>query len=389
MTRPEFDAIVVGARVAGASTALLLARQGHRVLLVDRARLPSEIAHGHFVHRHGPRRLHDWGLLDAIAQSGCPAVSTIVTDFGDFALEASDMWIDGLPWGYGPRRGVLDRILLDAAVACGAELRDEFAVEDLVVNGGRVTGIRGRAAHGGSTVTLRARLTIGADGRHSRVARAVKAPMYEQVPTLACWYFSYFADVPTRGLEVYRKQRRGIFVHPTNDGLTAIFVGSPIAEFPAIRSDPERSFLRSLDIAPDLAERVRGGRRVERFYGCADMPNFLRRPYGPGWALVGDAGCHKDPLLALGCCDALRDAELLAEAADEGLSGARHLDDALASYESRRNTATLPDYYDNVQAARLEDVSAEVFAARAAVRGDQAKTRQLMLVSRRMAPAAA
>src|SRR6478736_2725664 len=116
MSHPDFDAIVVGARVAGASTAMLLARRGHRVLLVDRARLPSDIAHGHFVHRHGPRRLRDWGLLDKVEASGCPPVSTIVTDFGDFVLHAPDLFDDGVPFGYGPRRAVLDKILLDAAI---------------------------------------------------------------------------------------------------------------------------------------------------------------------------------------------------------------------------------------------------------------------------------
>jgi len=386
MTHPDFDAIVVGARVAGASTAMLLARQGYRVLLVDRARLPSEIAHGHFVHRHGPRRLHNWGLLEPVLASNCPPITTLVTDLGDFVLHASDLADDdGVPLGVGPRRAVFDKILLDAAMAAGVEVRDEFAVDGVASDGGRVCGIRGRSARGGAATTIHARLTIGADGRHSGIARAVSAPMYEQVPTLACWYFSYFSGVPAYGLEIYRKQRRAIFVHPTNDDLTAVFTGTPIEEFPTIRSDPERYFMETLQLAPALFERVNGGRRVERFYGAADVPNFLRRAHGPGWALVGDAGVHKDPLLALGCCDALRDAELLANAVNEGLSGARPLDAALADFEVRRNAATLPDYYENIQAARLEDFPPEILAIRAAIRDNPAEVRAFTLASRGLA----
>src|SRR5262245_31177553 len=114
-----YDAIVVGARCAGASTAMLLARRGHKVLLVDRATFPSEIPHGHFIHRHGPARLQRWGLLDRIVASGCPAVRTMTTDFGDFPLTGEDLEIDGVALGYGPRRVVLDQILVEAAVKAG------------------------------------------------------------------------------------------------------------------------------------------------------------------------------------------------------------------------------------------------------------------------------
>ena len=179
-----------------------------------------------------------------------------MTDLGDFVLHAPDLFDDGVPYGYGPRRAVLDKILLDAASAAGVEVRDEFAVDDVVSDGGRVSGIRGRSARGSSPTTIRARLTIGADGRHSGIARGGERAMYEHVPTLACWYFTYFSDVPAYGLEIYRKQRRAIFVHPTNDDLTAVFVGSPIEEFPTIRSDPERSFMDTLALAPELFERV-------------------------------------------------------------------------------------------------------------------------------------
>jgi hypothetical protein len=128
---------------------------------------------------------------------------------------------------------------------------------------------------------------------------------------------------------------------------------------------------RNIDRVPALSERVRSGWRAECFYGTADVPNFLRTPHGPGWALVGDAACHKDPYMALGICDSLRDAELLAEAIDEGLSGRRPLDEALADYERWRNEATLAEYKQNLQLARLLPPPVELMQLRAALRGDQ------------------
>jgi flavin-dependent dehydrogenase len=223
---------------------------------------------------------------------------------GDFRLVAHDLEVDGVAWGYGPRRAVLDKILVDAAVAAGAELHEGIAVESLLTDGERVLGVRTT----GSTL-ITAQLTIGADGQHSRVAQGVKAPMYETVPSLACWYVTYFRDVPDISLEMQvLPRRRAIFAHRTHDDLLAVFVGWPIEAFPSVHADLEASFLTVLDLAPGPCERVRAGRRAERFYGTGDVPNFLRRPFGPGWALVGDAVCDKDPFLALGVCDALRDA---------------------------------------------------------------------------------
>ena len=361
----EYEAIVVGARCAGASTAMLLARHGHRVLLVDRAHFPSEVPQGHFVHRSGPPRLASWGLLDQVVASGCPPVTTITSHFGDFPLVASNLQLDGVAWGYGPRRRVLDKILVDAACQAGAELEEGLAVDGLLTQDDRVTGIRTAS---GRRIT--AQLTIGADGKHSRVAQEVHAAEYEAVPTLACWYFTYFRDVPEPGFEMHlMPRRRAIFAHPTNDQLMAVFVGWPIEEFACVRGDLEDSFMAALDLAPGLGERLRAGQRVERFFGTGDMPNFFRQAAGPGWALVGDAGCHKDPFLALGISDALRDAELLADAAHRGLANEAPMHDALRQYELQRNAAGLAEYRDNIQAARFLPVPPELLHLRRALRG--------------------
>jgi len=376
-----YDAIVIGARCAGAATAMLLARKGCEVLLVDRASFPSETPHGHFIHRDGPRRLADWRLLDRVLATNCPAVTSTITDMGDFPLAADGLEVDGVPLGLGPRRSRLDRVLVEAAVEAGAELREGFAVEDFIAEGGAIRGVHARAAAAGTSLRERAAVVIGADGRNSALARRVAAPVVERAPTLTCWYFSYWSGVRSRGLELYLRDRRVIFAFPTNDGLHAIFVGAPIDELRAARADIEGHILATIDLVPELAERVRAGRRAERLLGATQLPNFIRRPYGAGWALVGDAGCHKDPFLALGICDALRDAELLAEAVDEGLSGRMAMETALAYFERVRNDATTPDFRRNLEMARLEPKPppAEQYPLRAALRGNDADTRQYYL----------
>src|SRR6516162_2787621 len=175
-----FDAIVVGGRCAGAATALLLARKGLKVLIVDKARFPSEIPQGHFIRLRGPKLLRDWGVLDYIVRSGCPPVTRMTMDLGDFPLTGTNLVHDGVALGYGPRRGVLDAILIEAAIAAGAEFRAGFSVDDYLSDGISVTGISGRIYATGGHVTEHARITVGADGRHSSLARAVAAPAYDE-----------------------------------------------------------------------------------------------------------------------------------------------------------------------------------------------------------------
>jgi flavin-dependent dehydrogenase len=223
-----YDVIIVGSRCAGSPLARLLALDGAKVLLVDRARFPSDIPHGHFIHRQGPRRLAVWGLLDRIA-AACPPATEQLMDFGDFPLVSRNLVLDGVAWGYGPRRGVLDHVLLNAAIESGVEVRQGFTVDEFVFDGDKVTGIRGRSDTG-DVVQEKATITVGADGRNSRLARAVNAEAYEACPTLLCYYFSYWSGVQSFQFEFYLRTqaRRVIFSFKTSDGLYAVFVGFPI-----------------------------------------------------------------------------------------------------------------------------------------------------------------
>lgn len=216
---------------------------------------------------------------------------------------------------------------------------------------------------------------IGADGRNSKLAHLVGAASYETVPPLACWYFTFWSGKFERVFAARRRGRTPVLSFPTSNDQHAIFVGWPMTEFQSVRQDIERAFMDVLRQMPELAEQVAAGRREDRFYGTADLPSFYRKPFGPGWALVGDAGCHKDPILALGITDALRDAEFLSDAVDAGLSGKRSMDEALADYEERRNTASRVPYQENVEAARLLPLPEATTKLLTALRGREEDTR--------------
>jgi flavin-dependent dehydrogenase len=368
-----YDAIVVGARCAGSPTAMLLARKGYRVLLLDRATFPSDSWRQHFLRQTGVARLGRWGLLDRLTVTNCPPIHASLSDMGDFPLIGMPAPVDGAVDAYAPRRYILDKILVDGAVEAGVELREGFAVQELLWGDGRVTGIRGRAADG-VTVSEQARIVIGADGLHSLVARAVGAPTYVEQPARACYYYSYWSGVPIDKAEVYWRQRRVILLYPTHDDLTVVAVGWPAHAFEGVRADIEGSLWNVLDLAPEVAEQVRAGRREEPFRGTRDLPNMFRQSHGPGWALAGDAGHHKDPYLGHGISDAFRDADLLAEALDAGFSGREPLDQALTAYQRRRDEESMPVFQINCQLAALEPPAPEQLALRAALRGNQADT---------------
>jgi 2-polyprenyl-6-methoxyphenol hydroxylase-like FAD-dependent oxidoreductase len=365
----QYDAIIVGARCAGSPTAMLLARKGYKVLAVDRATFPSDTISTHLLHPPGVAALRRWRLLDGLVATGCPPIHTYAFDMGPFVLAGSPGTAD-TPVAYSPRRTVLDKLLVDAAAEAGAEVREGFVVDEVVVEGERVTGIRGHGK-GGQLLTERARVVIGADGLHSVVADAVSPAQYHDRPPLQASYYTYWSGLPMHGrLEAYDRGTRAFAAWPTNDGLTLVIAGWPFAEFDSHKHGIEDHYLRALELAPAFADRLRAARREERFAGMA-VPNFFRKPFGAGWALVGDAAYHKDFITAQGISDAFRDAELCANALDEAFSGVRSFDAAMGAYQSTRDAQVLPIYEFTCQFARLAPPPPEMQQVLAAVHGNQ------------------
>jgi 2-polyprenyl-6-methoxyphenol hydroxylase-like FAD-dependent oxidoreductase len=289
------------------------------VLLVDRATFPSDTISTHLVHPPGVSVLGRWGLLDRLVATGCPAVHTYAFDVGPFVIEGTPGGADS-PVAYGPRRTVLDKLLVDAAAEAGAEVREGFTVEDVLFEDGQVVGIRGHGRNG-QTIDERARVVVGADGLHSLVAKAVRPEPYHERPPLQAGYYTYWRGLPVHGrFEAYDHGGRAWAAWPTHDDLTLVVVSWPFDEYDTNKRDVERHYLETLKRAPAFADRVRAATREDRFLGTA-VPNFFRKPFGPGWALVGDAGYNRDFLTAQGISDAFRDADRCAEALCEWLSG--------------------------------------------------------------------
>ncbi|WP_255945743.1 NAD(P)/FAD-dependent oxidoreductase [Streptomyces odontomachi] len=350
-----FDAIVVGARCAGAPTAMLLAHAGYRVLMVDRADFPSDTLSTHLIHQPGVAALARWGLLDRIRDSGCPPLNNAIYEVADVRLEGCARGVEGQRAGYAPRRTVLDAILVDGAVEAGVEFRDKCSVTDLLRDeAGRVVGVVGR--YRGVPFTERAHLVIGADGMHSKVAALCDAPFTVHRPRLTCAYYAYWHDVPA-DLELYEAPSSWVAAVPTNDRATLVLTYFPQSRFDEVRTtNTYHAYLEQVrTTAPALHERLQGKVLAERLRGTGDQQNFFRRSHGPGWALVGDAGHHKDSITARGISDAFFQAECLVRQVSGRLGGDPGLlDAALEAYEQERDAALTPGFQATLAAAQLQ-----------------------------------
>ncbi len=365
----KYDAIIVGARCAGSPTAMLLARKGYRVLVVDRATFPSDTVSTHIVQPLAAAALSRWGLLDRLVATGCPPIDTYSYDFGPFTLSGAPGKPDA-PVAYCARRTILDKLLVDAAAEAGGEIREGFTVDEILAEDGKVVGIKGHSKSG-DVISERADVVIGADGRHSMVAEAVRPEQYNEKPPLLAGYYTYWSGLPMNGrFETYIRPNRGFAAAPTHDDLTMIVLGWPYAEFEKNKQNIEGNYLETIDLVPEFAERVKGAKREARFSGAV-VPNFFRKPYGAGWVLVGDAGYNKDPITAQGINDAFRDAERCVTALDESFTGARPFDEAMAGYQRARDEHVLAMYEFTCTLAKLEPPPPEMQQLFGAILGNQ------------------
>jgi flavin-dependent dehydrogenase len=334
---PGYDAVVVGARAAGASTAMLLARAGLRVLAVERGLYGSDTLSTHALMRAGVLQLARWGLLPMIEGERTPRVVRTVFHYEDEVLDIPIQPRGLVPALYAPRRTVLDRVLANAAFEAGADVRYRVRLADLVHGAsGRVEGVM-LADEDGVLRTVRAGIVIGADGVRSAVASLVKAPVTQRGRWASATVYGYWSGLEFDGYHWHWGPGTAAGAIPTNGGEVLVFASMSAQRFAAEAAQGLSAVYRRVlsECAPDLWRRLAESQLVGRLRGFPGQPGYFRRPFGPGWALVGDAGYFKDPITAHGISDALRDAELLARAVEEGS------DEALGRYESIRDALSV------------------------------------------------
>jgi len=309
----HYDAIIVGARCAGASTAMLLARAGLRVLALDRRAYGSDTLSTHALMRPAVLQLSRWGLLRRLLGAGTPLITATAFHYGDEEITIPLRATPQLPGLIAPRRTLLDRTLVDAAREAGAEVLHDTVVADLVSSAdGRMRGVQILTSDG-AHLTVTADIVIGADGIGSLVAKRCGAQTLRRGQVSAAHLYAYVPVEPESSYHWYfREGVSGSFI-PTNDGLACIVASVPTKQFDErFRGGHEDARMATLHaLSPELAAQA-GKATRGRIHVFRGAPGFLRQAHGPGWALVGDAGFFRDPITSHGISDALRDSESLA-----------------------------------------------------------------------------
>lgn len=352
---PEYDVLIVGGRAAGASLAQLLARQGRQVLVADRDDFPSDTMSTHFINLAAVGALKRLGVLDDILAAGFRRITRHRTWIDDCCFEGPA----GPPGTFSltPRRTVLDSALIEHAVKAGAHFEPRTRVDGLLQDGGRVVGATLQTA-GGERRAVRARVVVGADGRSSRVAEWVGPETYDAVPALRPVYYGYFHGIEPRTdatLEIMFGGDQVGFLFPMRDGEDCVAIELQREDFDDFRSDHTSAFEARVRRLPEMARRMQSAHLEDKLIGVKGIDNYFRKPYGPGWALTGDAGYLKDPITGTGIGDAFEQSFMLAEALGAWFEGA-DWEATMSAFQQRRDQTMKPMYDLTLDFTRMRDV---------------------------------
>lgn len=319
----QVDVVVVGGRCAGSPLAALLARSGVRVVVLERASFPRETLSSHLFETDGLEFLSRLGALERLLETGAPLVEATDTRVEDLRLQ---MDLPQRPGDVGGmisvRRRLLDPILVELAEQAGAEVRMGAQVSGAIEDGPRVAGVR--YTHDGAEHELRARLVVGADGRHSTIARLVGARRYNLTPSQRLLFWAYFegADMGPRPTFLsHRWGERFILGIPSDSGLYQVLLWPELHERERFQEDRDAAFLEHARACEPLADSLAGASQVGRSIGVFRWEGHFREACGPGWVLCGDAGHFKSPAPGRGIGDAFLQAERLAQAIAAALGG--------------------------------------------------------------------
>ncbi len=334
----RYDVVVVGARVAGSATAMLLARHGLHVLVLDRARPGTDTLSTHSLGRAGVLQLSRWDLLDRIRAAGTPVARTVEFHYGGDPVRVDVSSTDDVDGLYSPRRTVLDTVLAEEARHAGADVHHGVGVQGVTVDDvGRVDGVE--IVESGRARRVASAWVVGADGIRSGVAREVGARATRQESAAAAFLYGYWSGLPDDVItNLYDVPGRAVGIIPTNGGKACVWVAMPPATFAVKgRGDVRGLYHRSLSDHGGIQPLLRDASCVGGYRAFPGLPGFLRAAHGPGWALVGDAGYFKDPVSAHGITDAFICAELLADALRDVVADGSDAHATLDRYERDRD----------------------------------------------------
>jgi flavin-dependent dehydrogenase len=358
----ETDVVVVGGRCAGSATAIALARRGRRVIVLDGASFPSDTLSTHLMFPGHIAELERLGALGRVEALGAPHHTEAALWGADVLVQGPFNPTEGHAHGACVRRPGLDAALVETAREAGAEVRERVRVTGVERAGGdrgRVTGVQWQGRDGAAG-TIAARLVVGADGRHSTVAGLVGAGTHHEFANRRMMAFAYYHEGQPEADHVaiqWRLGRELATVFPCDGGQVLVLLMSPVERGPEYRADPVGTFEATVASIPPLAARLEGCTRGTKVRTSLKHPSYFRHSHGPGWALTGDAGHFKDPVIAQGIRDALRFGRLLGEAAAPALDDAAALDAALAAWEQDRDAQCLDVYQWGNGLGAADDVS--------------------------------